>query len=176
MPNGKGTYYYNGDTVYYSGNFLDGLKEGEGEMHYIHTGMQDSVIKGYWSGNEYRGITYVAYKTDAFSKFDNVDVIPSGESGNTLTVEIITTSGSPDGTATNSLGSAGYILSILQMISLDGSTMRMLQHSASAFKNSFTYELPNFPCNLEIVFSDGRDITLDLYKSANWRARFFLNN
>src|SRR4051812_8071780 len=49
-PTGKGIYYYN-DSNYHSGIFLEGLKEGKGETHYVRTGLPDSVIKGYWSGD-----------------------------------------------------------------------------------------------------------------------------
>ena len=53
LPNGKGI-LYSGDN-FFDGNFLDGLKEGKGEMHYIKPNNADSIIKGYWSGDEFRG-------------------------------------------------------------------------------------------------------------------------
>ena len=54
MPNGTGIYFYT-DSLYYNGNFQDGIKEGKGEMHDIRIGANDSLIKGYWSGGNTGG-------------------------------------------------------------------------------------------------------------------------
>src|SRR3569623_1952313 len=59
-PNGYGVYYYN-DTMYHMGLFLDGQKEGKGETHYTHQSKPDSVVKGFWSGDIFRGKNYVTY-------------------------------------------------------------------------------------------------------------------
>jgi len=45
----------------------------------------------------------------------------------------------------------------------------------SSFKSSVTYELTGFPCQLIGTFSNGETFTLELYKSANWKVRFFVN-
>jgi hypothetical protein len=174
MPNGKGTYYYT-DSVYYIGDFQNGIKEGQGEMHYIRKGLSDSIVKGYWSGDEYRGKQYITYKTDANNKFDNVDIEPSDDNGNTLHIEIETTSGSPDGTPTNTNGDAGYVLNIVQLISLNGDNPRFITRSASTLKSSVDFELHKFPAELELFFSDGSNINLELYKATDWRVRFYLN-
>ncbi len=55
LPNGKGIYHFHEDQ-YYTGNFQDGIKEGKGEMHYMRHNLPDSVVKGYWSGDEFRGV------------------------------------------------------------------------------------------------------------------------
>ena len=57
-------------------------------MHYVKPGNADSIIKGYWSGNEYRGKSYKTYQTDAVSKFDRVEVSPTSESGNRINLAV----------------------------------------------------------------------------------------
>lgn len=61
LPHGTGIYYYN-DSAYYSGNFQDGIKEGKGEFHYMRKGLPDSLVKGYWSADVFRGKLYVTNK------------------------------------------------------------------------------------------------------------------
>ena len=74
LPNGIGTYYYS-DKIYYTGNFQDGVKEGKGEIHYVRNGMFDSLIKGFWSADEYRGKKYITYSFTNNSSFDRVSII-----------------------------------------------------------------------------------------------------
>jgi len=177
MPNGKGSYYY-GDTVYFKGNFQDGVKEGFGEIHYLRNGMPDSVVKGYWSGDVYKGKKYSTYKLSMTTFFDRTEVIPSDITGNTVTFEIATTSGSPNG-APNHVNSAGfnsgYILTLNELSSPTASIIKMGSKYESSFKSSVTYELTGFPCQLIGTFSNGETFTLELYKSANWKVRFFVN-
>ena len=68
LPNGVGTFYY-GDSIYHIGIFMDGLKEGKGEMHFSIKGKADSVVKGYWSANEFRGKDYITYKFKSNFRF-----------------------------------------------------------------------------------------------------------
>jgi hypothetical protein len=175
MPDGNGIYNYN-DSLYYSGNFQDGIKEGKGEMHYLRKGMADSIVKGYWSGDEYRGKSYITYTSDAsLSKFTSADITPSDGSGNTLTINIITTSGAPDGTASNMGGGNGFVLNVIQLNSMNGDKPRVLSKTESTLQNSIEFELHIFPAVLQIMFSDGEVVNLELYKSADWRTRFYLN-
>jgi hypothetical protein len=60
LPNDKGIYYFN-DSVFYSGNFQDGVKEGKGESHYLRAGFPDSIVSGFWSADDYRGKQYSTY-------------------------------------------------------------------------------------------------------------------
>lgn len=170
LPNGKGIFYFNGN--FFDGNFLDGLKEGKGEMHYIRAGNPDSIIKGYWSGNEYRGKSYKTYQTDAVSKFDRVEVSPTSESGNRITIEISTTSDAPSGQIYN----AGGHLVLIELISVKlNSLLKLVSSSESSLKNSWTFEITEFPITLRGRLSDGKDFNLELYKCANWIFRIFMN-
>ena len=116
MPNGAGAYYYS-DSVYYSGNFQDGIKEGKGEMHYVRKATTDSIVKGYWSGGEFTGKKYVTYNFTTTEQFDLTDITASNGGGNTVTIEIGTTSGSPNGEPT---GSGGVVLKLNNIISPTG--------------------------------------------------------
>ena len=122
LPNGKGTYY--GDAgVYYEGNFQDGLKEGKGEAHYVRTGLSDSIVKGYWSADEYRGKSYKTYDVTEMPAFERVDITPSDGSGNTFTIEITTTSGTPRDQYTGT----GYTLAVIDVLAKDGSVITKLE-------------------------------------------------
>jgi hypothetical protein len=173
-PDGKGVYYYR-DGSYYDGNFQEGIKEGKGEMHFIRAAGPDSVVKGYWSGDEYRGKKYITYHFDGEAKFDLYEMTPSSESGNTIVFEISTTSGSPDGTKGNFMGSSGYVLKLDNLVSINGNIIKKISDFSSANKYTATYEADKFPTNLYVMLSDGKSFNLELYKSANWKIRLYLN-
>jgi len=177
QPNGKGRYYFE-DTAYYEGNFQDGLKEGKGEMHYIRKGRPDSTIKGHWSADMFRGLKYSSYKLSTSSFFDRTEVIPSDHTGHTVTIEIATSSGSPNGApnhANNSGFNSGYVLLLNSLASPTNSILKTGAKYESAFKSSITYELTGFPCQLIGTFSNGEGFNLELYKAADWKVRFFVN-
>ena len=104
LPNGTGTYSFS-DSLYFKGNFQDGLKEGKGEMHYQRTGKADSVVSGYWSADEFRGPKYITYNFSTTDNFDLIEITPSVGGGNTITIDISTNSGSPNGTSARGGGS-----------------------------------------------------------------------
>ncbi|CAN5415138.1 hypothetical protein BH11BAC3_BH11BAC3_44590 [soil metagenome] len=170
LPNGKGIYNFS-DKVYYSGNFQEGLKEGKGEMHYLRDGAADSVVKGYWSADVYRGKSYKTYNVTEMPSFDRVDIDPSDESGNTFTIEISTTSSQPNDQFANNR----YQLSVTDVIAKDGSNIRKLETPFNSFKFSATYELTQFPVKLQVMLSNARTINLELYKKAKWMMKIFIN-
>jgi len=57
LPHGKGRYEW-ADGSAYQGEWTKGLRDGEGEMTY-RTAKGDSVVQGYWRGNNYLGKTNV---------------------------------------------------------------------------------------------------------------------
>jgi len=169
MPDGTGTYYYD-ESQYYEGGFQNGIKEGKGEMHFLKKGAADSVIKGYWSADEYRGKKYTTYLFSTTETFDRTDINPSSSSGNTITIEIETTSGQPGG---NTPG--GNILMLVNLVSPSSSILKMTSKFESSFKSTTTYELISFPCKLFGTLSNGNTFSLDLYKAANWKVRLYKN-
>jgi hypothetical protein len=170
LPNGKGILYMGG--VFFDGNFQDGIKEGKGEMHYLRNNNIDSIIKGYWSGDEFRGKNYKTYQTDAVSKFDRVEISPTNESGNKITIEISTTSDNPSGQL---YGAGGHlVLTELMSVKLN-SLLKLITSSESSLKSTWTFEVTEFPITLRGVLSDGKIFNLELYKSANWTFRIFMN-
>jgi len=166
-PDGDGVYYYN-DSVYYDGLFQDGLKEGKGEMHYLQKNSDDSIVKGYWSGDQFTGNKYTPYSFSTTEYFDNIEITPSKVSGKTVTIEISTTSGSPAGTP-------GSTLALMNLVSTSASTLKMLSRVNGSFKNSASYEVSEFPCKLFGTLSDGNTFGLELNKAANWKIRLYKN-
>ena len=167
LPNGKGTYYYN-TGVYYEGNFQDGLKEGKGETHYHREGMPDSIVKGYWSADQYRGKSYKTYDITEMPAFDRLEITPSDESGNTLTIEISTTTGNPN----NQFSGSGYVLTVTDVIAKDGSIIRKLETPDNPAKYITSYEFTKFPVKLQGRFSNGRSFNIELYKKQNGVFKF----
>jgi len=155
LPNGKGIYYYN-DSLFYSGNFQDGIKEGKGETHDLRNPGPDSLIKGYWSGGEYRGKTYKTYLFNNNVLFDLVSINASDASGNTLTITTST------------------ILTLTGLISTDGTNIKRLNGFSSPAKISTTYELEKFPVRLQATFANGQTCDLELFKQANWKAELLV--
>lgn len=166
LPNGQGTYYYT-DSIYHVGNFQDGIKEGKGTTFYVRVGKPDSVVKGYWSADVYRGKSYKTYNINDMPSYDRFEITPSDESGKTLTIETATTSGA-------GLPSMGNTLTVNDVVALDGSFIRKLEVS-SGLKYLSTWEITKFPVRLRIMLSDGRAFTLELYKAAKWKVYIFLN-
>lgn len=167
LPNGKGIYYYS-DSLYHSGKFQDGIKEGKGETHYVRGGFPDSIIKGYWSGDVYRGNQYKTYDFNCSQNSDLiVEITPSEQNGNTITIDISTTTGPPGGGPTS--------LVINELISTDGNFIKKISGHATNFSSSVTYQLSKFPAKLFAVLSDGRNFQLELYKPATWTVRLKIN-
>ncbi len=174
MPNGAGACYYP-DSSFYQGNFQDGIKEGKGEMHYRLNNRPDSVIKGYWSGNDYRGNRYITYSFDAASKFDRVDISPSSGSGSRVSIEISNASETPN----NLHGGAGLPTRAVTLNNLicpgDPVNIKLLSmHQTSAVAYA-EFEITKFPVVLKGTLSSGEDFELQLYKCADWRVRFYTN-
>lgn len=170
MPNGEGTYYFK-DGTFFIGNFQDGLREGKGEMHFPLAGKADSVLKGYWCADEYRGKEYVRYKFGGSTYFDKVDIIPSKESGHMLTIEISTNSGSPDGSNPH----GGIALFVSDVSPSDGVFVNKITSYQTPNKASVKYDISKLPAHFFVTISNGETFSIDLYKSANWTIRLFKN-
>lgn len=175
LPDGKGIYYYN-DSVYHEGSFQAGIKEGKGEAHFIRKGLPDSIVKGYWSGDLYRGKRYITYDFDGEHLFDRSEISPSEQIGNTLTIVLSSTSGSPNGAANSFLlGGPGFNLSVANITALNGEFILKRSGYDGAYQTSVTYELSKFPIRLLVTLSNNRTFYLELYKAATWTVRLFNN-
>ncbi|MEJ7609744.1 MAG: hypothetical protein WKF88_01055 [Ferruginibacter sp.] len=53
-PDGEGWYTFK-DGNFYKGSFKKGQRSGAGEFHYLKVNSEDSIIKGYWSKDNYTG-------------------------------------------------------------------------------------------------------------------------
>lgn len=174
LPNGNGEYYFC-DSIYYSGKFQDGLKEGKGEMHYKRSGKADSIVKGYWSADEYRGTRYITYKFYSNQLFDTNEIEPSEKPGNTITFNISTRTGAPDGTSTSIYGGSGNVLTITELFSPEGDQVIRVRINETASRFTAIYQINKFPVKLTGMLSNGRTFDLELYKAARWTVNFFAN-
>jgi hypothetical protein len=170
LPNGTGIYYYS-DSNYYSGSFQEGIKEGKGEFHYIRKGVPDSLIKGYWSADEFRGKNYVTNKISGTQYFDNVDITPTKDIGHTMKIEISTTSGTPNGGNINN----GFVLTLANLTPTNGVFASKVSDFTSGNKSSVTYDISKFPAYFFVTLSNGQTFNLELYKAANWTVRLYKN-
>jgi hypothetical protein len=161
LPHGEGIYYYS-DSVYHKGKFQDGVKEGKGQTYYLRNGLPDSVVKGYWSGNEYRGKNYITYNYIGGPRFDRAEFEPSSEGGKTLTIEV------------SVFPSDGSSVTVSELYSTDGSFIRKLDAFKSTNKSTAIFEINKYPVNLQVIFSTGQTMSIELYKNARWSVRFWL--
>jgi hypothetical protein len=174
MPNGKGSYQFS-DSNYYIGNFQNGVLEGKGEMHFIRSSGEDSVVKGYWSAGLFRGKNYITYSTDLSNKFDQVEIYPSNSIGNRLTIEISSTTGTPN-VALRSSMLTGNIISLTELDCPEGNNqIRFISNYKSGIKSTWTYELLKFPISLRGATSNGRIFKIEFYKASNWTVRLYSN-
>lgn len=173
-PNGAGVYYYD-DSTFHAGFFLDGQKEGKGESHYIRAGKPDSVVKGYWSGNVFRGKKYTTYAFNGGTFFDRYEINASPQSGRTISFEISTTSGSPTGVPSDLQGKPGYVLRLEDLTSGNSAIIRLLSVVETPTKFHVTYDIDRFPAILYGTMSNGNNFRLDLYKPATWNVKLYLN-
>lgn len=173
-PNGYGVYYYN-DSMYHTGLFLDGKKEGKGETHYIRALKADSVIKGFWSGDIFRGKNYVTYDFNGASMFDRYEINSTREDGHTISFEISTTSGSPTGVPSDFQGQPGYVLRLTELTAANDAVIRVLSTVETPTKFHVTYDIDRFPVILYATMSNGNNFKLELFRPANWTVRLYLN-
>ena len=168
---GNGTLLFAADSTY-NGAVQDGLREGKGEMVYkVKTkegAVQDSIVKGYWSGDYYRGKSYRTYRLNNMS-FASYDISPSSVSGNILSFEVSSTTGIP------SNGNGIYVAS-LNVKTADNNNVTKFISSFDSNNTSYTtIQISSFPALLEGKLTNGDTFELHLYKSANWKIHFYLN-
>jgi hypothetical protein len=170
LPHGAGVYQFK-DGTRYEGNFQDGIKEGKGELHYLRANLPDSIVKGFWSGGEYRGGKYITSKLSGTTFFDNIEVTPSKETGRILKIEISTTSGTPTGSALDN----SAVLTLNNLTPVNALFATRTSAFASGSKWTVTYEISQFPAYFFASLSNGETFNLELYKAANWTVRLYKN-
>ncbi len=161
LPHGEGIYYY-AATHYHKGKFQEGIKEGKGETHYLRNGQPDSVVKGYWSGDEYRGKNYITYNFFSGGAQMSAEIEPISDDGKTIEIWVA-----------GSTGASGGGFNILdKLISTDGSIIRQIPTNRGP--RFLLYEVERFPVNLQLLLIGGKSVRLDLYKKARWSIRLLV--
>ena len=161
LPHGEGTYYYS-ESNYHKGKFQEGIKEGKGEMHYLRNGQPDSVIKGYWSGDEYRGKSYTTYNFFSGGAQMSAEIEPISDDGKTIEIWVAGSTGASGG---------GYNI-LDKLISTDGSIIRQIPSNRGP--RFLLYEVERFPVSLQLLLIGGKSVRLDLYKKARWTIRLLV--
>lgn len=174
MPDGNGEFFW-GDSLYFKGHYQLGLKEGKGEMHYRRKDKADSVVMGYWSADEYQGDKYKTFNFTTTGLFDQVEIVPSPGSGNTITIELSTTTGTPNGALDEVKRSTAFVLRLTDLMSPTNSLVKRRSIFESANKTYYTYELLSFPCRLFGTLNTGDTFELEMLKAASWKMRIYLN-
>ncbi len=160
FPNGNGKYVYN-DTMYFIGNFQDGIKEGKGEMHYIiQPDKPDSVVKGYWSGDIFQGKTYTTYTFSSGIALDYYDITPSKNPGQILTIQISVTR---------------VPVQMSGLMPNEGIQVRFMGTQQLATRSVSTYFIEKFPVSLVGTLTTGESFRMTLYKAADWHVNFTIN-
>ncbi len=72
LPHGTGTYIWAGGNSY-EGGFRDGMKDGKGKMVFRKENETDSIVTGYWSKDDYVGLTLMGY--EVISKSGTISLI-----------------------------------------------------------------------------------------------------
>jgi predicted RNA-binding protein with TRAM domain len=107
--------------------------------------------------------------------FDLTEISPSKQAGNTITFNISSTTGTPDGAPSATGGSTGYVIFIADLISTDGSLVKKVYDFKTTSKSVLTYEIGKFPAKMFGTLSNGQTFELDLYKCAKWTVRLYIN-
>lgn len=161
LPHGEGTYYY-GDHLYHKGKFQEGIKEGKGETHYLRNGQPDSVVKGYWSGDEYRGKNYITYSFFSGGAQMSAEIEPISDDGRTIEIWVAGSTGATGG---------GYNI-LDKLISTDGSIIRQIPSNRGP--RFLLYEIEKFPVSLQLLLIGGKSVRIELYKKARWSIRLLV--
>lgn len=167
MPDGKGTYFYN-EANFFVGNFLNGLKEGEGEWHQEING-KDSVTKGFWSGNTYIGNLYTPYKFTTEGVFDKTNVRYSKNIGNSVSFGISVTPAIPNfpiPIRSNEVGNT--VVKIRNVFTEDGQEIPVNWERTENNTYCAVYILPKFPIKLFGYLDDGGRFDVEFTRSAEW--------
>jgi len=168
---GKGTLYFKDDSTY-TGAVQDGIREGKGEMLYKlanGTDVRDSIVQGYWSADVYRGKSYTTYKVNSSASFASYDISPSSGSGDLLTFEVTSTSGTPN------TGNGIYVSSLVVKCNNGEGWGRLISSYDSNNTSFTTLQITCFPALIQGRLTNGNTFEMELYKAADWKIKFYIN-
>ena len=171
--NGKGTSYYQ-DSSYYTGKFENGLREGKGEMHFISKDGKDSIVKGFWSGDIFRGKRYQQYSYENEKSLPITEFSFVGKSNNRLTFQI---DYAKEGNLTEStLAQLGrYIPRVLKLTPLNpGGIVTLVSINESDMSARYVYTINAYPVKLEASLSNGKKMVFELNRSGEWIIRNYI--
>lgn len=169
-PEGRGTYTWE-DGHYYVGEWKDGMKDGEGELHYAGLSGSDSVVAGKWKKDKmivsFNEPYIIHFQTQ---KITRLKVDSTEANDNSIVVEVENNTG---GTGSIMSGmSAKMEVNDIQM--LKGQYDQLINSSNSAKKTVTRIMSPTFPFRCKLVMGSEM-VDIEFTRKVNWRVQVFIN-
>jgi hypothetical protein len=169
-PNGRGTYTW-ADGHYYRGDWKDGQKDGEGELHYTSIDGQDSVITGRWVKDKMQAANNDAYtvytQTKGISTL-KIDTLRQNYA-NEILIEVENTSGgmySTSGTNTK--------MDITDIQIIKGNYDQVVKQNGSAKRTITKILNPTFPLRCRFIINN-EQLEIEFKTKNSWHVSVFCN-
>jgi len=170
-PDGRGTYTWE-DGHFYVGEWKDGLKDGEGEMHYADTTGADSVVTGTWKKDKFQPANDKGYIIHfQTQKITRITVTASEANENSIIIEVQSTSG---GTGAIMSGATSAILAVSDIQLLKGQFEQLVQTTNSGTRSITRVMRPTFPFRGKLIIGS-EQVDIEFTEKKNWRIQVFVN-
>jgi hypothetical protein len=166
LANGKGIAHY-ADSSFYAGKFENGMREGKGEMHFRRQNGMDSVVKGYWSGDVFRGKRYEQYKHGDEIAFSGFEFNFLGKDPNRLTIQIDFAKERNVVEMAPQIGGSVPLVTNIEVLESNKS-IKQTSASETSMKTQYVYSIESYPIKLKVSLSDRRQMVFELNRSGDW--------
>ncbi|MEO7312102.1 MAG: hypothetical protein ABIX01_16990 [Chitinophagaceae bacterium] len=170
-PDGRGTYTWE-DGHFYVGEWSNGTKDGEGEMHYKDSSGTDSVVTGTWKKDKLVPASdkgYIVYFQT--SKITRLTISTSEASENSIIIEVKSNTGGSAGVMSNSITT---IANVYDLQLLKGTYEQIIQPDRSGNKGITRILKPTFPFRGKIIMG-GEQVEIEFTQKKNWMVQVFIN-
>ena len=173
LANGNGKSYYK-DSIFFVGKFENGLREGKGELHFSKSNQQDSIVKGYWSGDFFTGKRYEQYVFKNEKILSDCEFSFVSKKIKQLTIRIeLTKIGTGDESILSQTGQS--FPRVIYLEALDSKkTINQISKLEDPLKSEYVYEIESYPVKLKMELSNGKKITFQLNRSGEWLMQSYL--
>jgi MORN repeat len=173
LANGNGRCYYR-DSIFFVGKFENGLREGKGELHFPGNNQQDSIVKGYWSGDYFTGKRYEQYVFKDEKVLSDCEFSFISKKKKQLTIRIeLTKSGTADESILSQTGQSFPRVVYLEVLD-SKKTINQISKSEDPIKSEYVYEIESYPVKLKMELSNGKKIKFELNRSGEWLMQSYL--
>ena len=173
LPDGEGRYTWKNGN-WYKGFWKKGIQNGKGEMHYLKTGLPDSIVTGFWKAGIYAGLYEKPY--DVFYRSEAVtDVRVTRDSKSTLNELIVRVSN----TTGNTAGIRSGFHPVIKLISQDvkeGFFNLMQKQETGNYKNFYTFRSVTYPLRIQLYFERNHSVDIEFYEAGEWTVDVIVND